>query len=359
MFSVGIIGLPNTGKSTLFKALTKIAVPISVHPFTTIDPNRGIVKVQDKRLDKIRDLSEPQITKPVLIEFLDIAGLVKDAHLGKGLGNQFLSHINEADVLIEVVRLFQNREVSHVEGTIDPRRDIDIIKKEVLAWDKKIISTFTENLEKKMKINSSDKKLKMTNEVVLKFKNRLEKNVWLSKGITDMSEEFKKEAKNLGKKIALLSVKPMIFLFNVAEDLIKEKNKEELKLSFPSSLFIDLKKEEQIADLTDEERSELNVVSLLDDLILSCYNKLNLITFYTIKGGEEIRAHEIKQGERIITAAGKIHSDFQEKFVRAEVLSFKDFIRGTSWQEAKLRGFTNTKGRDYIVNDGDIIEIKI
>jgi len=359
MFSIGIVGLPNTGKSTLFKALTKIAVPISVRPFTTVDPNRGIVEVKDERLNRIKELIKPQKTKPALIEFVDIAGLVRDAHLGKGLGNQFLSRLSETDLLLEVIRVFKNEKVTHVENTIDPRRDIEIIKNEILAWDNKIILNVLEGLKKKIKSSPSDEKIKVTNDLMAELKNFLEERFWLSEKIKDLPQEIQEKVITMGKEKSLLSTKPLIFLFNITEDEITEQSKSELKLSFPSSFFIDLKGEEVASELTEEEKEELKITSFLDDLILGCYNKLNLISFYTIKGEKEIRAYEIKKNENIIVAASKVHSDFKEKFIRAEVLSLKNLLESGSWQEAKKRGFVNTKGKDYIVNDGDIIEFKI
>ena len=357
MFSIGIIGLPNTGKSTLFKALTKIAVPISAHPFTTINPNKGVIEVKDGRLDRIRELIKPQKTTPALIEFVDIAGLVRDAHLGRGLGNQFLSHITEVNLLLEVARIFENEKVSHVENIIDPERDIEIIKNEILAWDEKIVSNFIGSLEKKMKSAPLDEEIKTVNELARKLKEFLKDGSWLAEKIKGLPQEIQIDTRNLGKEIALLSIKPLVFLFNVTEGKIK--NQEKLKLSFPSSLFIDLKKEEEVSGLTDKEREELEVTSCLDDLIVDCYNKLNLITFYTIKGGKETKAYEMERDENIIVAAGKVHSDFQEKFIRAEVLSFKDLVDSGSWQKAKRRGLVHVEGRDCIVNDGDIIEFKI
>ncbi|PIU42508.1 MAG: redox-regulated ATPase YchF [Parcubacteria group bacterium CG_4_9_14_0_2_um_filter_35_11] len=359
MFSVGIIGLPNIGKSTLFKAVTKIAVPISIFPFTTIDPNKGIVEVKDKRLEKIKEIVKPQKTTPAIIEFVDIAGLVREAHLGKGLGNKFLSHISEVDLLLEVVRLFKNEKVSHVENVIDAERDIEIIKNEIAAWDEKIISNFIENLKKKIKSSPLDEELKTENELAEQLKKFLGEKTWLLERIKQLPGETQVDMKNLGRKSAVLSVKPLIFLFNISERDLTKEEEAKLRTSFPYSFFIDLKKEEEISELSNKEKEELEVSSYLDDLILSCYNRLDLITFYTIKGGREIRAYELKRGEEIIVAAGKVHSDFQKKFIRVEVLSFKDLIESDSWQEAKKRGKINVKGRDYIVNDGDIIEFKI
>ena len=359
MFSVGIIGLPNTGKSTLFKAITKIAVPISIYPFTTIDPNKGIVEVKDKRLDKIKEIIKPQQTTPAMIEFVDIAGLVREAHLGKGLGNKFLSQINQVDLLLEVVRLFENEKVSHVENVIDAKRDIEIIKGEIGAWDDKIISNFIENLKKKVRSLPLDEELRAENELAEQLKNFITEKSWPEEEIKKLPPEKQSDIINLGRKLSVLSVKPLIFVFNISEKDITKEKKKSLKSAFPYSFFIDLKKEEEMSELNESEKRELDVKSYLDDLILSCYNRLNLITFYTIKGGKEVRAYELKRGKDVIVAASSVHSDFQKKFIRAEVLSFKDLLESGSWQEAKKMGKISTKGRDYIVKDGDIIEFKI
>lgn len=352
MFSIGIIGLPNVGKSTLFKALTKIQVPISIYPFTTIDPNRGIVKVKDERLEKIKRLVNPQKVKPVLIEFVDIAGLVKGAHRGRGLGNQFLSYLSGVDLLVEVIRTFKNEKVTHIEGEIDPKRDIEIIKDEILAWDKKILLTFLENLRKKIKSKKFKKDIE-EQKIAEKFEEILEKGSWPAGEVKKWGED-RKGAESLGKKIGLLSIKPLIYLFNTGN-----KNQGEFENLFSPSLFTNLKEEEEISNLSEKEREEIKVTSYLDELILACYNKLDLISFYTIKGEREIRAYEMKKGENVIEAAKSVHSDFKEKFIRAEVLNFKDLIESGSWQEAKGEGKIQIKGRDYIVNDGDIIEFKI
>jgi len=273
-FSVGIIGLPNTGKSTLFKALTKKQVDIADYPFTTIDPNVGIVPVPDLRLEKIADIIKPGKITPTIIKFIDIAGLVKNAHKGEGMGNQFLSHIRPCDAVIEVIRCFDQNN--------NPKESIEII----------------------------DNELKMKDQ-------ELEDNV--------------------------LSSKPKIYLFNIKEDDI---NLPEVK----NSLVIDLKTESEINDLSSEEVEELKIQSKLDELILACYNILDLITFFTTTGGKEVRAWTIKKGSDVITAAAKVHTDFAEKFIKAEVIP---------WQKLVESGSHTIVGKEYIVQDGDIIEFKI
>ena len=282
-FSVGIIGLPNTGKSTLFKALTKKQVDIADYPFTTIDPNVGIVPVPDLRLEKIADIVKPEKITPTIIKFIDIAGLVKNAHKGEGMGNQFLSHIRPCDAVIEVVRCFDQNN--------NPKESIEII----------------------------DNELKMKDQ-------ELEDNV--------------------------LSSKPKIYLFNIKEDNI---NLPEIK----NSLAIDLKTESEINDLSPEEVEELKIKSKLDQIILICYNILDLITFFTITGGKETRAWTIKKGSDVITAAAKVHTDFAQKLIKADVLNCQKLIESGSWTKAKELGQIKTVGKEYIVQDGDIIEFKI
>jgi len=283
--SIGIVGLPNVGKSTLFQALTKKEVAIANYPFTTIEPNVAIVSVPDKNLEKLNQIFRPEKITPAVIEFIDIAGLVKEAHLGKGLGNQFLAKIRETNLLVEVVRVFEDKNVSHVENSIDPKRDIEIIKEEL---------------------------------------------------------------KHAGIE------KPIIYVFNVKSDAIFQAQKEYPGLAIP------LKDELDISELSDKEKEELEVKTsgLLDDLIKTCYSALGLITFYTIKGGKETRATKIKQGTNILDAAEKIHSDFKEKFIKAEVISCKDLIGSGGWQQAREKGLIRTEGKEYIVQDGDVIEFK-
>lgn len=282
-FSVGIIGLPNTGKSTLFKALTKKQVDIADYPFTTIEPNVGIVPVPDLRLEKIADIVKPEKVTPTIIKFIDIAGLVENAHKGEGMGNQFLSHIRPCDAVIQVVRCFDQNN--------NPKENIEIINNELKMKDQE-----------------------------------LEDNV--------------------------LSSKPKIYLFNIKEDNI---SLPEIK----NSLAIDLKTESEINDLSPEEIEELKIQSKLDELILACYNILNLITFFTTTGGKEVRAWTIKKGSDVIAAAAKVHTDFAEKLIKADVLDCQELIKLGSWNKARELGKIKLAGKEYIVQDGDILEFKI
>jgi len=283
--SIGIVGLPNVGKSTLFKALTKRQVEIANYPFTTIEPNTAVVAVPDENLEELSRLFKPDKTTPATIEFIDIAGLVKEAHLGKGLGNQFLAKIRETNLLVEVVRVFEDKNVPHVEEFIDPQRDIEIIAKEL------------------------------------------------------------KEA-NIEK--------PVIYVFNISANSDFQIPKEYPGLAIP------LKEEMEISELSNEEKEELGIKTsgLLGDLIKLCYQKLGLITFYTVKGGKEVRATKIKKGTKILNAAEKIHSDFKEKFIKAEVVNCQDLLKVGGWHQAREKGLIRTEGKEYIVQDKDVIEIK-
>ncbi|MCD6528425.1 redox-regulated ATPase YchF [bacterium] len=342
-FSVGIVGLPNAGKSTLFKALTKKQVGINVHPFTTIDPNIGIVTVPDERLEKIAEIIHPQKVTPTFIKFIDIAGLVKGAHKGEGLGNQFLAHIRECDAICEVIRAFKREDVEHIEKDINPKRDIEIIETELAMKDLETIEKALLKLEKEAK--KGDKKILRKIENLRFIKQELEKGnfkIW-------QERIDKEEIKDLN----LLTLKPIIYLLN-----IDRKN----NIYLPSDikhLEMNLKEEEEISELSSEEIKELGITSCLDQLILSCYNILNLVTFFTITGGKEARAWTVKKETPVYIAGGKIHSDFEKKFIRAKVINWKELIKAGSWIRAREQGLIKTVGKDYLVQDGDVIEFKI
>ena len=346
MFSVGIIGLPNVGKSTLFKALTKKQVDISNYPFTTIEPNVGVVAVPDERLDKLAQVFSPPKVTPTVIEFVDVAGLVRGAHKGEGLGNQFLSHIREVDVICQVVRSFQSEKVSHIEGSVSPKRDIETINLEMIAKD---LETVERKLEKTGdEAKSGDKKAVEELEQLEKMKK------WLNDEnlIRDILN-FKDFEPLASKELSLLTAKPIIYLYNVAdEDLQSEP-------SLGNLLELDLRLEAEISELSETEIKELGILpSRLDRLIKICYDVLNLITFYTIVGQQELRAWTLKTGGSAFEAAGLIHSDFQQKFIKAEVIEWQELIKAGSWHQAREKGWVGTEGRDYLVKDGDVIEIK-
>jgi hypothetical protein len=351
-FSVGIVGLPNVGKSTLFKALTKQQVDISNYPFCTIDPNVGVVAVPDKRLEQLAQIIKPEKITPTVIEFADIAGLVKNAHQGEGLGNQFLSQIRETDAICQVVRAFQNEKITHVDGEVEPKKDIETINFELIMKDLETVSKRIEKAKKQAK--TSDKKTIQELEILSQIKQILDQNKLLSSQKQLIDNELTKQ---IIKELGLLTAKPMIYVFNInrQENLPAEKLP-----SLEASLLLDLKEEAELSELSEEEIQELELgPSQLDDLIKTAYRVLNLITFYTIVGGREVRAWTLKNNSPILEAAGTVHSDFEEKFIKAEVINWQKLIESNGWTQARQRGLIQTQGKDYIVQDGDVIEFKI
>jgi len=343
-FSVAIIGLPNAGKSTLFKAITKKAVDIAAHPFTTIQPNVGIVAVPDERLKKIAQVTQPEKTTETFIEFTDIAGLVKGAHKGEGLGNQFLSHIRNCDAIVEVVRTFENINIEHVEGDINPKRDIETIKIELLMKDLETLEKILSKLETEVK--TGDKKILKKLELFRKIKELTSQGKLISE--IDLTDEEKLDI----KEYRLLTEKPVMYLFNINKENVDSNSEFE-------HLTMNLKDEEEISDLTESEIKELEMKSQLDQLILNCYNILDLITFFTVTGEKETRAWTLENGSNALLAAEKVHSDFKERFIRAEVIPWQKLVAANSWSKAKESGSIKTVGKEYIVQDGDVIEFKI
>ncbi len=340
-FSIGIIGLPNVGKSTLFKALTQQEVDISNYPFCTIDPNVGVVQVPDERLEKISEIVKPEKTTPTIIEFVDIAGLVKGAHKGEGLGNQFLAHIREVDAMVHIVRSFVAKDIKHIEDTLDTQRDIDIVNTELMMKD---LETLEKHLEKAKKEGGKEV------EILEKIKKALDQEKTISQ--IELSENEKETIRHLN----FLTIKPVIYLINSRGT---DDELEALKSLPENTIPLDLKLELETAELSPEELKELKLKSRMDVLIKTCYKILDLITFYTIKGKEETRAWTIKQGADAPKAGGVVHTDFEEKFIRAEVINYKDLIETESWNKAQAKGLIKTEGKNYVVKDGDIIEFKI
>ncbi len=357
---LGIVGLPNVGKSTLFNAITKAGAESANYPFCTIEPNVGIVSVPDKRLDELAKMYNPQKITPAVIEFVDIAGLVKGASRGEGLGNKFLSHIREVDAIIHVVRCFDDENIVHVDGSVNPMRDIETINFELIFADIEMVEKRIERTRKMMK--SGDKKY----QVELGVLERMLQD--LTDGKPARSTELTEDENELIKDMSLLTKKPIIYAANVSEEdfsggienneyvkALKELASRENAEVMPISARI----EEEISQLDSEDKliflEDMGLCeSGLDRLISASYKLLGLISYLTA-GEPEVRAWTIKNGTKAPQAAGKIHSDFERGFIRAEVVAYDDLMANGSMTVAKEKGLVRSEGKEYIVKDGDII----
>ena len=357
---LGIVGLPNVGKSTLFNAITNAGAESANYPFCTIDPNVGVVAVPDKRLDKLAEMYKPEKYTPAVIEFVDIAGLVRGASKGEGLGNKFLANIREVDAIVHVVRCFENDDIIHVEGSIDPLRDVETIDIELILSDLEIVERAIERTTKAAK---SDKKLLEKLDVLEKVKAGLEAGKCVRALGLDADEAA------LIEESRLLTLKPIIYVANITEDEVSGeyvnnpvyiKLAEHAKEEGSEIIAVSAQIEAELAELDGEEKmgflADLGIEeSGLDKLIKSGYSLLGLISFLTA-GPKEVRAWTITKGTKAPGAAGKIHTDFERGFIRAEVVAFDDLVREGDRNKVKEKGLLRSEGKEYVMKDGDVVE---
>lgn len=360
--TAGIVGLPNVGKSTLFNAITKKNILAANYPFATIDPNVGVVTVPDKRLEVLENMYLPERLIATSYEFTDIAGLVKGASTGEGLGNKFLSHIREVDAICQVVRCFDDSNIIHVEGSVDPIRDIEIINLELIISDLEIINNRIDKVEKKAR-TTKDKETLEEIEVLKKAKDGLEKNIPLR------LLNWTKEEKNILKPYSFLTLKPMIYLANISENELDQQDNEHVKkvkelANKEGTIAIKLcaKVESELSELNDEDKQEMLEAlgmkeSGLDQLIKATYDLLGLATYFTV-GPDEVRAWTFKKGMNAKQCAGIIHSDFEKGFIKAEVMSYEDLVTCGNELKVKEAGKARLEGKDYLMQDGDICHFR-
>jgi GTP-binding protein YchF len=359
-FTCGIVGLPNVGKSTIFNALAAAQVPASSYPFCTIDCNKGMVPVPDERLYKIAEIVHPPQITPTHIQFLDIAGLVKGASQGEGLGNQFLGHIRTVDAIVHVVRCFEQQDVAHMYGSLDPRRDVDIVSTELMLADLETLEKRMGKLEKLLRVG--DKQAEVEMAVCQKVKTTLEE------GNPLRTREWDEDERVIMNELFLLTTRPVIYVANVDEEELQKKNysavlEQMARQEKTGFVVICGDMESEIALLEDEEERKAFMADLglresgLNQLVTVGYKTLKLITFYTTVGSE-LRAWTVLEGTKAPQAAGKIHSDMEQGFIKAEVISYNDFIKAGSLAVTREEGHLRLEGKDYTIMDGDIVQFK-
>lgn len=360
--SVGIVGLPNVGKSTLFNAITQAGAESANYPFCTIDPNVGVVEVPDERLDKLTELVVPKKTVPTAFQFVDIAGLVEGASRGEGLGNKFLSHIREVDAIAHVVRCFEDPNITHVAGKVDPISDIAVINLELILADLDSVERRIDRLGRKVK--SGDKEAKGELDVLIKLQDAFESDK------PARSVELTEDEKNLVRDLHLLTMKPILYVANVSEDGLQEADSNPLVgkvRDFAAEegaevVIISARVEAEIAELEGEDKAmfleELGLQeSGLDRLIRAAYQLLGLITYFTA-GVQEVRAWTIRKETKAPQAASVIHTDFERGFIRAEVVGYDDLVQSGSMNTAKEKGLVRLEGKEYVVQDGDVMHFR-
>lgn len=356
---LGIVGLPNVGKSTLFNALTKAGAESANYPFCTIEPNVGVVAVPDKRLDVLKEMYQSERILPAVVEFVDIAGLIKGASKGEGLGNQFLSHIREVDAIVQVVRCFENDNIIHVDKTVDPLRDIETINLELIFSDMEVLER---RIAKSKKVAKNDKAIAAELTILEKVYEALEAG---KPARTFLGEDADQDA--LIESLGLISAKPVLYAANVSEDdLVSGEDNDYVKRvkAFAAeegseTFVICAQIEQELADLSEEEKAvfleDLGIHSTgFDLLVAASYKLLGLISYLTA-GPKEVRAWTITNGTKAPGAAGKIHSDFERGFIRAEIVNFDDLVESGSYNAAREKGLVRLEGKEYVVKDGDII----